>query len=87
MEEAYDYSSVPVENNESIKERKDVKYFYDENKGLISLMTNKKKLGNQVRVKLVPYETDFYKHVINNSFWVLEEELTDHKERLEKIYE
>ena len=85
MEEAYDYNTHPLENSESIKERKDVNYFYDENKGLISLMTNKKKLANQVRVKLVPYETDFYKHVINNSFWVLEEELTDHKERLEKI--
>ena len=85
MEEAYDYSTLPVENSESIKERKDVNYFYDENKGLISLMNNKKKLANQVRVKLVPYETDFYKHVINNSFWVLEEELTDHKERLENV--
>ena len=41
-------------------------------------------MENQIRVKLVPYEKDFYKHVLNNSFWVIEEEINEHKEVLEK---
>ena len=84
-EEIYDYNFGLIDTNEYIKKRKNRNYFYDENKGLINLNINSKKLGNQVRVKLVPYETDFYKHVINNSFWVIEEELIEHKERLERL--
>ena len=86
-DEVYDINQQPIDANQLIiKKKKNEDYFYDENKGLISLMTNKKKLENQIRVKLVPYETDFYKHVLNNSFWVIEEELTDYKEKLEKPF-
>ena len=83
-EEINDIYQGPIDTNEFIKKRKTDNYFYDDNKGLIGLQTNKKKLENQVRVKLIPYEEDFYKHVINNSFWVLEEELTEQKEKLKK---
>ena len=85
-DEVYDINQQPIDATQLIKKKKHEDYFYDENKGLISLMTNKKKLRNQIRVKLVPYETDFYKHVLNNSFWVIEEELTDYKEKLEKSF-
>ena len=85
-DEVYDINQQPIDATQLIKKKKHEDYFYDKNKGLISLETNKKKLMNQIRVKLVPYETDFYKHVLNNSFWVIEEELTDYKEKLEKSF-
>ena len=84
VDEVYDINQVPLNSNENVNKKKRENYFYDENKGLINLGMDKKKLENQTRVKLVPYETDFYKHVINNSFWVIEEELVDERERLEK---
>ena len=84
VDEVYDINQVPLNSNENVNKKKRENYFYDENKGLINLGIDKKKLENQTRVKLVPYETDFYKHVINNSFWVIEEELVDERERLEK---
>ena len=84
-EEVYDYYFGPIDTDELRKNRKNENYFYDDKKGLISLKTNKKKLEKQVRVKLVPFEKDLYKHVLNNSFWVIEEELSEHKERLERF--
>lgn len=84
-EAASDMNQGNFDSNEKIKKKKNEKYFYDENKGLISLDTKKKNFENQIRVKLVPFENDLYKHVLNNSFWVIEEELTDSKERLDKL--
>ena len=85
-EEILEQNQVPLDSNEiKIKKKKDDLFYYDEGKGLISKSFNKKNLmENQIRVKLVPYEKDFYKHVLNNSFWVIEEEINEHKEVLEK---
>ena len=61
----------------------------DENKGLNNEMNKKKnrinqQLNQQIKVKLIPYENEFYKHVMKNCFWVIEEE-SDNKNKIEKI--
>jgi len=61
----------------------------DENKGLINQTDIKKnrmnqKMNQQIKIKLIPYENEFYKHVMNNCFWVIEEEESDNKNKIEK---
>ena len=41
-------------------------------------------LNQQIKVKLIPYENEFYKHVMKNCFWVIEEE-SENKNKIEKI--
>ena len=62
----------------------------DENKGFINQMDKKKnimnqKMNQQIKIKLIPYENEFYKHVMKNCFWVIEEEESDNKNKMEKI--
>ena len=61
-EEILEQNQVPLDSNEiKIKKKKDDLFYYDEGKGLIRKSFNKKNLmENQIRVKLVPYEKDFY---------------------------
>ena len=59
---------------------------YNENNRLINQMDkNKKRINQQIKVKLIPYENEFYKHVMKNCFWVIEEEESDNKNKMEKI--
>ena len=85
-EEIFDSKDEPEDTNRLYKRRSD-NTFYDINKGLISQMIKSKKnnLNRQIKVKVIPYEKDFYKHVMNNCFWVIEEEIFDYEERLKKV--
>ena len=85
-EEIYDSKEDPEDTNYLYHKKTDSN-FYDINKGLISQIVKRKKnnLNRQIRVKVIPYENEFYKHVINNCFWVIEEEIYDYEERLKKV--
>ena len=92
-EDANDSIQEPEDTDEErikFNKKNDSNYYYDINKGLIRLNrikeTKKKNILNQqITVKVIPYEKDFYKHVINNCFWVIEEGIYDYKEKLKKI--
>ena len=62
---------------------------YEGNKGLINQKDQNKNRMNQqknqqIKIKLIPYENEFYKHVMKNCFWVFEEEDSDNKNKMEK---
>ena len=86
-EEVYDINPEPEDTNyeRTMIHKKIDSNFYDINKGLISQIKKRKKKVKQTKVKVIPYEKEFYKHVMNNCFWVIEEEKYEYKEKLKKI--
>ena len=85
-EEVYDVNQEPEDTkyDNYMYHQKTDKNFYDINKGLITHIGNKKQLSQHTKVNIIPFEKDFYKHVINNCFWVIEEEIYDYREKLKK---
>ena len=86
-EEAYD---VPEENNlmKFMHHHRADSNYYNVNTGLIRKVNQRRKnnkINQQIKVKVIPYEKEFYKHVMNNCFWVIEEEIFDYKERLKRL--
>ena len=87
-EEVFDSNQEPEDTNfdKFMYHQKTDSNFYDINKGLITQIRKKdqNRLSQQTKVKIIPYEKELYKHVINNCFWVIEEENNDYREKLKK---
>ena len=56
----------------------------NENNNLNQMDKKKNIMNQQIKIKLIPYENEFYKHVMKNCFWVFEEEESDNKNKMEK---